>query len=183
VDAFWESLFNSRLLTSPMPAASIIVALYCSGYLVHRKALALFHAQSLIAGEQLTPTEQKYGIYLPLAQLSYIGAVFLLAVYGGGAFFTFLGGGLIVVLLIYNTHGLRTVWFYHTLAEPGAATGAVSMSAPFLIRSRAGFYLASALTCLLAGLLMCHLALLGGAFILGATGLGYLRRARQAQGR
>jgi len=55
------------------------------------------------------------------------------------------------------------------------------MSSALLIRHRAHLQLGAALFCLVAGLLLPHLALLGGALIVGSAGLGYLRRARRAE--
>jgi hypothetical protein len=161
--------------------AVALFLLFWVGFALHRKATALFRAQSYIDGDNQTDMEKRYGWVVPFGQLAYLTAVFLLALYAGGALFTFLSGGLSIALIWSCAHNLRSIFYYRSFTVPGAARGNVWLSKSLLIRNRAHLYLEAALICFIAGIVLRELALLGGAFIMGAAGIGYLRRARQAE--
>ena len=109
------------------------------------------------------------------------GPPFSLALYAGAPIFVLLVGGLLVSLLFSVVHNARTILYYRMLAGSGAAQGNLSLSNSSLIHNRAHVCLEAAFFCLLVGLLLPHLALLGGALIMGSTGIGCLRRAHRAE--
>src|SRR5437762_9865105 len=73
---------------------------------------------------------------------------------------------------------LRSILFLRALSEPGAAKGSVTLSNHLAVKDHAFQLFGAAAFCLLLGILVAHLALLGGAFFLSATALGYLRKAK-----
>jgi len=64
------------------------------------------------------------------------------------------------------------------LASPGAVNGSVTFSTASAFRHMAHRAAGAALACLLAGLALAHLALLGGALFLASAASGSLRKAR-----
>jgi hypothetical protein len=174
---------TSRLGLTVPAVAALILLLFVVGYLLERRVTAVFRAQTFIAGQGMTEIERRYGSVLWIGQLAFIGIIFAVGLYVGGVFFTFYAGGLITVMLLYTAHSIRSLLYYRALAKPGSVSGSISMSSSMLIRIRAHQCFEGALVCFVAGLALPHAALLGGAFLLGAGGVGYLRRANQAQAR
>lgn len=178
---YLDTLSTSSLPLQWEAVAGLLLVLFLASYVLYRRALAMFRAQAYIVGDNITDAEKRWGWVIPAGQLAYSAAIFLFALYAGGMLFTLLSGGLLVSLLLSATHNLRSILYYRSLALPGAARGTLWMSSALLIRHRAHLQLGAALFCLVAGLLLPHLALLGGALIVGSAGLGYLRRARRAE--
>ena len=102
----------------------------------------------------------------------------LLALMLGRAAFVFFAGGMIVASACgvgLSAQGLLTA---RALARPDAVNGAVTFSTASAFRHMAHRAAGAAVPCLLMGLVLAHLALLGGAFFLASTASGYLRKAR-----
>ena len=178
---YFDAVSSSSLPLRWEAVAALLVVFYLASYLLYRRALTMFRAQSYIVGDSATDSEKRWGWVLPFGQFAYAVAIFVLALYAGGMLFTLLAGGLLVTVLVSAAHNLRSILFYRSFMRPDVARGNLWMSSALLIRQRAHFYLEAALFCLLAGFLLPHLALLGGAVILGSAGIGYLRRAGRAK--
>lgn len=89
-----------------------------------------------------------------------------------------LAGGLVFAMAWSTSCNLRALLFLRALSRPDAASGSLAFSGAQVLRGQAAEFAAGALYCFVAGLLMAHLSLLGGALILGATGMGYVRKAQ-----
>ena len=77
------------------------------------------------------------------------------------------------------TLNLRSILFLRALSQPGAAKGSVTLSNHSAVKDLAFQFFGAAAFCLFLGILLAHLALLGGAFFLSATAFGYLRKAKE----
>jgi hypothetical protein len=178
MNAYQEALVHSRLALSVAQSAVVVAVLFLVATLLERKATALFRSQSFVTGLSRTPLEIKLGSRLWLVQLAYLAGIFAVASIAGEPLFTFLVGGIIAATGLAAAHHFRSTLHYRALALPGNATGSLSMSPSMFIRSRAHQCFEGSLVCLAGGFILPHAALLGGAFFLGAAGLGYWRKAR-----
>jgi hypothetical protein len=183
LESYIDALSDSDLFLQWGALAALFSASLFVNHLLHKKALALYAAQKYVTGDSLTDAEKRWGWVLPFGQFAYGAAVFIVAMYAGGAVYTFLVGGLLVLVLSAAAHNARAILYYRMLGRPGAVQGTLWISTPTQVRSRAHFYFEIAFICLFAGLLIPHTALLGGAFFMSAGGIGYLRRARRAGAR
>ena len=135
-------------------------------------------AQSFIAVENLSALHRGFEPKFILAQVLYAGIVLLFGLLLGGPGFVFFAGGLIVAVaygLAMNVQGFLSV---RALGHRNAATGTLTLSTAYAFRHMAYRLAAGALACLLIGLALAHLALLGGTLFLASTAGGYLRKAR-----
>ena len=98
----------------------------------------------------------------------------------GGPAFVFFAGGLVVAVAWAIGANLQSVLSARAMLRPGEVSGALTFSTACSYRQLASRAACGAVVCVCIGLLVAHLALLGGALILGSTSMGYLRRARQA---
>jgi hypothetical protein len=153
-------LFESKLPFEPWFAAPAWVVLFLANHWIVRRGL-----------------EPKYIV----AKILFAGIVFLFALLLGGSAFVFFAGGLIVAMacgLALNVQGLLSA---RALARPNAVNGSLTFSTASAFRHMAHRVSGGALACLLVGLALAHLALLGGALFLASTASGYLHRARSAR--
>jgi hypothetical protein len=178
---YFDAFVTSSLPLRWEALATLLSALFLVSHGLYRRVLRIFRSQSYVVGDNTTDAEKRWGWVLPFGQFVYGAAIFAFALYAGGAIFVLLAGGLLVSLLFSVVHNARTILYYRMLARYGAAQGSLTFSNSTLIRNRAQVCLEAALFFLLVGLLLPHLALLGGALIMGSTGIGYLRRARRAE--
>jgi hypothetical protein len=176
---YFDVLASSHLTFGWKGVAFAFLILFVSSHVLHRRALSLYNAQPHVSGDNLTEIEKRWGWVLPANQFIFGVAIILVAVYCEEPLFTLLAGGLLVTSIFAVSTNLRTIFHYRSLALPGAVQGSIQLSHYSLLRTRAIAYFAAAFFCLLTGLVLPHLALLGGAFILGSTGIGFLRRARR----
>jgi hypothetical protein len=179
--AYFDAISTSSLPLRWEAVAACIAVVFLVTQVLYREALSAAAAQTYLVADYVTAEEKRWGWVLPLTQLAYGAAVFLFALYAGGALFTLLVGGLFLSMLFSAAHNLRSVLYYRSFAIPGAADGQVSAPAITLMRHRVHVYVQGCLFCLFAGLFLAHLALLGGALFLGLSALGYRRRLRRAE--
>jgi hypothetical protein len=176
---YMAHLFGSELPFSPGLTVLVWLGSFLSNHLVARIAHAANDAQRLIVVEgQSDALRRGLRVKYILAQLLFAGVVYGVALSIGGQAFVFFVGGLIVSAVCTLGLNVQAAWSARAWVRPGAAHGAVTLSTSLGFRqlaSRLGGY---AVTCLILGLALAHLALLGGALILGSTALGYLRRAK-----
>jgi hypothetical protein len=175
---YFDALVTSSLPLRWEALAVLLSVLFLVSHDLNRRASRMFRSHSHVVGDNGSEAEKRWGWVLPGGQLIYRAAIFAVALYAGGPIFVLLVGGLLVSLLFSVVHNARTILHYRMLAASGAAQGNLSLSNSSLIHN-AHVCLEAAFFCLLVGLFLPHLALLGGALILGSTGIGCLRSAHR----
>ena len=178
---YFDAISTSSLPLRWDAVAALLVVIFLVTQALYRKALAAAAAQTYFVADYVTDEEKRWGWVLPFGQFAYSAAIFLFALYAGGALFTLLAGGLFVSTLFSAAHNLRSVLYYRSFAIPDAAHGSLSAPAATLMRHRVHIYVQGTFFCFFAGLFLAHVALLGAALFLGFTALGYRRRLRRAE--
>jgi len=180
VQNYITQLLNSELPFEPGVAVLVWAALFLSNHWIAGSTRAANKAQHFFAVEDWSAVHRGLEPKYVLVQVLYAGLVFLLAQLLGGSGFVFLAGGLIVAIAYLAALNVQGLWSGRALSRSDAATGALTFSTAYAFRHMAYRLGAAGLACALIGLATAHLALLGGAFFLGATAGGYLRRAKRA---
>jgi len=178
-----ETYFNNLISsTLPVPLWVLILfwfILYVVSQVLYRKAKALVNKQTLITTGKASELVREQNWKLSIFQVLFTSAIFTSAAFIGGAFFVFFAGGWIVLTAASIPMNLRSILFFRALTRPDAASGSVTLSNRFAVKDAAFKLLESAVFCLLLGIVTAHLALLGGAFFLSATAIGYLRKSKK----
>jgi len=166
----------------PIPFWALILfwlILYAVSQVLYRKANALTKKQTLLTTGKTGELVREQNWKLSIFQVLFTSAIFTSAAVIGGAFFVFFAGGWIVITAASIPINLRSILFFRALTRPDAATGSVTLSNRLAVKD-AGFKLLElAVFCLLLGLVTAHLAILGGAFFMSATAIGYLRKSKK----
>lgn len=177
--------YLARFIGSQLPfdawlAASIWLLLFIASHLTARRARLASEAQAVVVIEGRKALNRGFHFKYVVAQLVFSASLMLGAFYLGKPAFVFFSGGLIVSVAF--TFGLNIQSFLSAvaMAHENAAVGQLKLSTAFSFQQSAHRLLGSAVICLLLALVLCNLALLGGAFFLGSTSAGYFRRVRQA---
>ena len=171
-----EMLLTSRM---PLPVWLVIAAwpaLFIANHVVVRSARELSARQTWYVIENREATMRASRPQWMLAQVLYAACVFALSVYVGDAVFVFFAGGLdvsLICVLSMNVHSLLST----RAMSADTVDGTMTLSAAFALRQFAARLVGAALLCSLLGLLLAHLAPLGGAVLCAATASGYARRA------
>jgi hypothetical protein len=179
LEAYIATLLDSELPFDAWVAALTWVALFVANHWVARIARAANDAQSLVAVEDWSAVRRGFEPKFMLAQILVASGLFMVGFFLGRLAFTFFAGGLIVARVCALSLNVQSVFFARSISEPGAATGAVTLSTPLALKQVSQRLSASALACLLLGLALAHLALLGGALLLASHAAGYSRRAQR----
>ena len=178
METYVNALVESELPFEPWVAALIWVALFIASRWMAQSLRAANDAQHAVTVEDWSALRRSLEPKYLVAQILVAGIVFLLALQLGRPAFAFLAGGIIVASafgLGLTAQGLLTA---RALASPNAVNGSVTFSTASAFRHMAHRAAGAALACLLAGLVLAHLALLGGALFLASTASGNLRKAR-----
>jgi hypothetical protein len=178
LEYYFASLLDSELPLPPWAVALLLLGLLMANY---RLALSLRRAndaQHFLAVEDWTPFRRVSRVKYLFVQIVVVGIVFLLGLDQGGASYVFLAGGVLVFLAFHFGLNLQGLLSARGLADPAAATGALTYSTAAAFRHLAHRVLGAAVASLVAGLALAHLALLGGALFLAAAALGSWRRAK-----
>ena len=173
-----NELLESDLPFEPWVAALVWVALFVASRWIAQALRVANHAQHAVTVEDWSALRRSLEPKYLVAQILVAGIVFLLASQLGRPAFAFLAGGMIIASafgLGLTAQGLLTAL---ALASPGAVNGSVTFSTASAFRHMAHRAAGAALACLLAGLVLAHLALLGGALFLASAASGSLRKAR-----
>ena len=176
-----DFLLDLQLSTIALPFWSAVGAwllIFSVAHALHRRARWLSSRQRFIVAGGVHDGEPTNGYALVLGQMVFASAVFAIGAVLGGAIYTFFVGGWIVVTAVSIAVNLRSILFLTALASPGAAEGALVLSTGLSVRDAAFQLFGMAAMCFCLGMLLAHLALLGGAFFMTATGVGYLRKSR-----
>ena len=178
METYVNELLASELPFEPWVAALIWVAFLIASRWVAQSLRAANDAQHAVTVEDWGALRRSLEPKDLVVQVLVVGIVFLLASMLGKAAFVFLAGGVIVASafgLGLSAQGLLTA---RALALPHAVDGSVTFSTASAFRHMAHRAGGAALACLIIGLVLAHLALLGGALFLASTGNSYLRKAR-----
>lgn len=173
-----NELLESELPFEPWVAALIWVALFIASRWIAQSLRVANDAQHAVTVEDWSTVRRSLEPKYLVVQVLAVGIVFVLASMLGRAAFVFLAGGMIVASacgLGLSAQGLFTA---RALARPNAVNGSVTFSTASAFRHMAHRAGGAALACLLIGLVLAHLALMGGALFLASTGNVYLRKAR-----
>ena len=183
MDDYVASLLDSHLPFGPLPAALIWAALFLANRWAAGSLRVANDAQQFVAVEDWSAVRRGLGPGQVVIQVLFACLVFFFGLSLGGSAFVFFVGGLIItvtMVLALNLQGLLTA---RAMADRSVATGALSFSVPLAFRHMAHRLIGGAVACLMAGVGLAHLALIGGALFLGSAAIGLRRRARQAQER
>jgi hypothetical protein len=178
LETYVNELLASELPFDPSVAALIWIALFIASRWIAQSLRAANDAQHAVTVEDWGPLRRSLEPKYAVVQILVAGTVFVLALMLGRHAFVFLAGGMIVASacgLGLSAQGLFTA---RALARPNAVNGSVTFSTASAFRHMAHRAGGAAVACLLIGLVLAHLALLGGALFLASTGNGYLRKAR-----
>jgi hypothetical protein len=179
LEAYIATLLDSELPFDAWIAAVTWVALFIANHWVARIARAANDAQKLVAVEDWSVVRRGFEPKYMLAQILLAGGLFMVGFFLGRLAFTFFAGGLIVARVCAFSLNVQSVFFARSMSDPGAGTGALALSTPLALKQVSQRLGGSALACLLLGLALAHLALLGGALLLSSTAVGYSRRAQR----
>jgi len=181
LEGYLASLLDSAL---PLPAwavALLLLALLVANFCLVLALRGANDAQRFISLEDWTPFRRVSRPKHLLIQIVFVGLVFLLALDRGGATYVFLAGGVLVFLACHLGLNLQGLLAARGLAQPNAATGALTYSTAAAFRHMAHRILGAAVTSLIVGAAIGHLALLGGGVFLAAAAYGSGRRAQNVR--
>ncbi len=174
--------------TMPLPFTGVVVV-WCLLYLVShgllrwQRALNKSHPQTFITTEDSPGLVREQSTGLIVCQVLLTAGIFVLAEFLGPIAIAFLAGGWVVTTAVSIPITLRRILFQRGLLTAGAASGSVTLSCDFALESLAFELFGAAVFVLILGICLAHLALLGGAFFIGATAFGYIRKTRHPNGR
>jgi hypothetical protein len=174
---YLHALLSSRLPFASWIAIALWPALFLANRLVAQALLMANDRQTSYALENRHTFKRGSDPLWTLAQVLFAGVVFTVSLYAGGALFVFLGAGLDVSVICILGLNVQALLSTLAMARPGASEGSVKLSTGYAYRQMASRLYGAALMCALMGLLVAHLALLGGALLAAAAATGYLRRA------
>ena len=152
--------------------------IFVTAHFLFRKGRRVSYAQDFIVTGGPPGLIKEQSVRLTLVQVLFSAAIFAYASFFGGPVFAFFAGGWVVTTAVSIHLNLRSLLFLRALSEPGAAKGSVTLSNSLAVKDHAFQLFGAAAFCLLLGIVLAQLALLGGAFFLSATALGYLRKAK-----
>jgi hypothetical protein len=175
-----DYLAEFQYSTLPLPFWGVVALWLCiftASHLLFLRTRTLVRGQTIVktGNPQIVARGARPGIVL--ARLVFGGAVFSCAYFLEGPFAVFLAGGWTLASCASLASNIQGMLYIRALTRPGAAEGTLSLSNPLVIREVAFYFFGLAVFCLIAGLLTAHLALLGGAVYIAASGFGYLRKA------
>jgi hypothetical protein len=178
LETYVNALFESELPFEPWVTALIWVSLFAVNRWVARSTRAANDAQHAVTVEDWSALRRGFEPKYVVAQILVAGIVFLVALLLGGSAFVFFAGGLIVALAFGLGLNLQGLLSARAMGRPNAVIGSVTFTTASAFRHMAHRAGGAALACLLTGLVLANLALLGGALFLASTASGHLRKAR-----
>ncbi len=181
MDTYLTTLLESELPFGPWAFALTWVLLFAANHWIAGRARVANDAQTFIEVEDWAALRRGFSPLYAAARVLYAACVFAISLGLGNAAFAFLFGGLVVATanaLALNAQGLLNA---RVMARADAATGRLRFSTASAIRHNANRVTGAAIACLVIGLVLAQLALLGGAFFLAAMAIGHLRRANRTR--
>lgn len=179
MEEYLTYLLGSRLPFEPSVAALVWISLFLANQRVVGAARAANDAQRVIAIEDWNAVRGASDLKHLVAKILLTVIVFIFALLLGQWAFVFFVGGLIAAMAYGLALNVQALGSARAMARPNAVTGTLTFTTASALRHMAHRVGGAALACLLAGLVLAHLALLGGAFLLASAANGYLRKARK----
>ena len=179
MDLYIDEL-TASVLPWPLWAVALLwFVLFVASHALHRQAQRVSEAQNHI--KVPSGLSKSSPGKLVISQFLFACVVFAIGAFLGPVGCAFFAGGWVIATAVAATSNLRSLLFFRELARQNAAAGSLELSAPLAIREQAAQLAAAVVLCLVAGLLVPHLSLLGGAFFLASLAAGYVRRAREPE--
>lgn len=178
---YLDTLLASRLTMAPWSVVAAWLALFVVNHIVVRQTRALHARQTWYVVEDREALTRASRPPWMLGQVLYAACVFAVSGYVGGPVFVFLGGGLDVCLICVLGMNVQALLSMRAMRR-GMLEGSTKMSTAFTFRQYAARLAGATVMCLLIGLLLAHLAPLGGAALCASTASGHLRRAAACNG-
>lgn len=179
MQSYLASLIDSELPLEPWLVGFVWLLLLAGTHIVGRQSRLLLRAQAHVVVEESAQLARSIEPRFIFVQLALAVVVFSLCYYVGEPAFTLVAGGFVVALAMAFGLNLHSLAFARRLHHEGSATGKVTLSAAFVLDDLGRKALGVAVALLVTGLVLAQLSVLGGALILAATGVGYVRRSRQ----
>jgi len=173
-----ETLLSSRLPIGAWAVVAVWPLLFIVNYLVARRLRALsalLRAFTVDAREAVGRAQHPSWVFV---QVLYAASVFTFSLYAGGALFVFFAGGLDVSLICTVGLNVQALLLSSAMLRTGAIEGSMKISVALTYRQFVSHLVGTALMCALTGLLIGHLALLGGALFCASVALRSWRRAK-----
>ena len=178
METYAASLLASALPFDTLGAVLIWAGLFAANHWIARLTRAANDGQQFVDVDDWTKLRRGFEPRSIVAQIVFGAIVLGIAHWLGGPAFVFFAGGLIVSKCFGLAMNVQGLWAARTMAQAGAARGKLTFTTASAFRHMGHRLGAAALTCLLAGVILASLALLGGALFLAATAGGCFRRAR-----
>jgi len=181
LDDYLTDLEYSSLAFPLWGVALLWLAVFVLSHILFRKTRRLIEQQALVKLEGLAVLGRASSPRFIAAQVGMATAIFALGHYIGGIFVPLYAGGWLLTTCASLVSNLQSYFYVRAITRRGAAAGSLTITQALAYRENAFLLCGMAVFCLVGGLLLAHLALLGGALFIGASALGNLRRARQAE--
>jgi hypothetical protein len=181
VDAYLTELMQSTLPLSSWSVAFLWLVVFGLNHVLFRRARNLSRGQQFILTGDSSVNARASSPRLIAIQVAFAAILFSVSDFLGDPASVFIAGGWVITASVLLAFNVRSVLFFGALVAPGVATGSVMLTGPLAIRDIAFQLFGGAICCLVIGLLTAHLALLGGALFITASGVGYLRKVTGEQ--
>lgn len=178
MENYLTSLLGSEMPFGPTVVAVVWSILFFANHWFALRAQEANDAQSRISVENPAALRRGRQPRYVATQIIFAALVFLAAIFFGGPFYVFFAGGLLVATTYALTVHLQGWLSAQSLGEPTAGRGSFTFSTSGALRHMSQRSAQGAVGSLVLGLVLGHLALLGGALFLGSNAAGCLRRSR-----
>jgi hypothetical protein len=175
-----DYLYELQTNTLPLPLWGVSLfwlLIFCINHMVIRRIKALAPAQaSLKPGDPANIHRSSTTKSIALQAL-FAAVIFAYSHFAGGFGLVLLAGGWVVTTSASLAGNISGWLLVRAFARSDAAPAFVRSTASLGLKQSAFQLLGMAAFCLAAGVLTAHLALLGGALFIAASGIGQLRMA------
>jgi hypothetical protein len=179
--SYVQTSLRSELPFSAAAVIAIWALLFVANHLVVRASRAVNAQQSAVQVENRDAISRASRPEWIIAQIAYAAAVFAISLYLGHEVFVFLGGGVVMSAIAVLGLNLQALLIARAMRTGVVGGGSITLSTGLALRQLAARMAGAALTFALAGALLAHSALLGGALLCASTAAGYYRRARRQE--
>lgn len=178
MDDYLDALIRSTLPFGLGVAALFWLILFVANHLVVARARAANDAQSTVEMQGEAELRRASRPMFLLMQIALFAFVFVAGAALGGVAATFFIGGQLVAVAFSLGLNVQSLLAARVLAAGQGVEGVLALTQAYLWQQASQRMAGAALSSLLLGCMLAHAALFGGAFVLGATAAGFLRRAR-----
>jgi hypothetical protein len=178
---YLASLLDSEIPFGPWTVAVVWSALFLANHWLARSAREANDAQHVISIEDVSVMRRGLQPKYIIARIAYAAVVFVVAIFLGGPAYVFFAGGLLVAMTYALALNLQAWLSARSLAEPNVGKGSFTFSTGAALQHMAQRLIQGALATFILGLVLGHLALLGGVLFLASTAGGYWRKSRNVR--